>query len=644
MSVLSKLLKLILYQKPEEPSFEFTAGMEDYLPLNEREIISDSGKSDLTGSWQKGANPNKKKLKLPSPPATRRRIKKDKSKFSGSKKGTPGQPGDSPEQKHAGKTFEDQLRKTEELKSILENQEKLYSDLDENKKVVERLLRVPLNKDAIIRPFSIGTVPPVRALLIFYDGTTDMQTQNLSILQPLMLLPQLRPGRQAGQGTGNRPVISDRELFETVKEALLPGNQVSDGTTFEDVVYSVLNGNSAIIIDGINRALLVESKGWKYRSVEKPHIEVVIRGPQEAFTEQIRVNIALVRKILHKPSLVTEFIKVGNMDPMQCAIMYLDDICNPDLVNEVKRRLKSIRADYVNESGILEQFIEDSPYHLAPQVLATERPDRVASNIIEGKVAIFTGGNPWVMVVPVTFFTLMQAAEDAYLRFPFATFTRLVRYLGLAFALLLPGFYVAVTTYHQEFIPTDLLLAMTGSRENVPFPTIIEVLLMEVSFELIREAGIRIPGAVGTTLGIVGALILGQAAVAAHIVSPILIVVVAITALGSFAIPNYSLSYFIRMLRFGYILLGAVLGLLGMMVGMFIHLGLLANMRSFGIPFMAPAGPVTAANPDFFLRGPIWKQEMRPDYIDPLRRRRQPKISRGWIKTGDKRGGNGDAE
>lgn len=643
MPLFSKLIKLLLYQEPKEPPFEFTAGMEDRQPGVEKREGGAAAEIVPPGKQRQGDPLIPRETggdhTRPGHSSPGRRARK-KSSFPGEVENTTGRlKGNSSGEDQAGDDFERQLHKTREIESILLNKDKLFSELDKNNNTLERIFRIPLNKDAVIRPFFIGVDPPVRALLIFYDGLTDKLTQNQSILQPLMLLAQLRPDLQKGAGPGGRPVLSGKALFETVRETLLPGNQVNIGATFTEVVSNVLNGNSAIVIDSVDQALFVESKGWEHRGVERPQVEAVIRGPQEAFTELIKVNTTLIRKTLRKPSLVTEYLKVGGMDPVQCAIMYMDDICNPGLAREVKRRLESIKADYVYESGILEQFIEDSPYHLAPQVLATERPDRVASSINEGKVAIFTESNPYALVVPATFFSLMQAAEDAYLRWPFASFTRIIRYMGLALALLLPGFYVAVTSYHPEFIPTDLLLVMTGNREKVPFPTIIEVLLMEVSFELIREAGIRIPGTVGTTLGIVGALILGQAAVAANIVSPILIVVVAVTALGSFAIPNYSLSYYVRMLRFAYILMAAFMGLLGMIVGIFIHLGLMSNMRSFGVPFMAPVGPVTTSGPDYFLRGPVWEQEIRPDYLDPLRRRRQPALSRGWIKPGRKKGG-----
>ncbi|MFA7466890.1 MAG: spore germination protein, partial [Desulfotomaculaceae bacterium] len=429
------------------------------------------------------------------------------------------------------------------------------------------------------------------------------------------------------------------DFFDRVKQAVLPNNQVAEGRTYDQVVYDVLNGNSALFIEGYNQALLLETKGWHFRSVSPPQVEAVIRGPQEGFTEMLRVNTTLVRKIIHRPSLVTEFVKVGDAAPMQCAVMYMVDIANPDLVKEVKRRLESIRADYAHQTGLVEQMIEDNPLHMVPQVLTTERPDRVASNVLEGKVAVLVDGNPFVMIMPCTFFNLMQSPEDAYVRWPFGAFMRLIRYAGLFLALLLPAHYVAIVAYHQEFIPTDLLMAITGAREKVPFPSIVEVLIMEAAFELIREAGVRIPGTIGTTLGIVGALILGQAAVAANIVSPILIIVVAVTALGSFAIPNYSFSLSIRLLRFVYILFASLSGLLGILVGVFIHVGVMSTVKSFGVPFLAPAAPVTRKGRDYFMRGPAWQQETRPDYLDPLKTKRQPQFSRGWLNDGDDKGG-----
>ncbi|MGQ9711864.1 MAG: spore germination protein [Desulfotomaculales bacterium] len=447
---------------------------------------------------------------------------------------------------------------------------------------------------------------------------TDKMVQDMAVFQPLMLLAGLR-GRGASR------------VLEKIIETLLPGNQVETVSNFRDLVDGVLEGSTALVFDGIDKALIVETKGYDYRAVDKPSVEAVVRGPQEAFTENFRTNTALVRRILRAPELVTEILQVGRVGRTFVAVMYLDGIANPRVVEEVRRRISSVKTDFVNDSGLLEQFIEDAPLGLAPQTLATERPDRVAANLAEGRVAILVGGSPFALVVPATFYSVFQTAEDAYVRWPFGSALRLVRFLGLMAALFLPGVYVAISGYHHEMIPTDLLVAMTGSRERVPFPTVVEMLTMDIAFELIREAGVRIPGTVGTMLGIVGALILGQAAVAANIVSPIVIIIVAMTAIGSFAIANYFLSLSIRYLRFVYTLLGAFLGFYGMVLGVFLHVSLLANVRSFGVPYLAPAAPEGRTGPDLILRGPAWKQEVRPGDIDPLKERRQPPLNRGWL-------------
>ncbi|MEW5762860.1 MAG: spore germination protein [Bacillota bacterium] len=513
---------------------------------------------------------------------------------------------------------------------VLREGRPLSRKLEENAGILRRVFRVPQNKDVVMREFSLHTDPPVRALAVFYDGMTDKMLQDMAIFQPLMLLAGLRP-----EG-GSR-------LLEKVVETLLPGNQVETVSNFRDLVDGVLEGSTALLFEGLDRGLIVETKGFDYRGVEKPSVEAVIRGPQEAFTENFRTNTALVRRILRAPELVTEILQVGRVSRTFVGVMYMDGIASPQVVNEVRRRISAVKTDFIGDSGLLEQFIEDAPLGLAPQTLATERPDRVAANLAEGRVAILVGGSPFALVVPATFYSVFQTAEDAYVRWPWGAALRLVRFLGLMVALFLPGFYVAISGYHHEMIPTDLLVAMTGSRERVPFPTVVEVLGMDLAFELIREAGVRIPGTVGTMLGIVGALILGQAAVAANVVSPILIIVIALTAIGTFAISNYSLSLSVRYLRFAYTLLGAFLGIYGLVLGVFVHVALLASMQSFGVPYLAPAAPPVRSSPDLILRGPAWEQEVRPGYLDPRKGRRQPRVSRGWLPV-RRRGRRGGAE
>lgn len=334
-------------------------------------------------------------------------------------------------------------------------------------------------------------------------------------------------------------------------------------------------------------------------------------------------------------NLIAENIIMGNRSKTPCAIMYIKDIANDSLVAEVKRRLKNVNVDHIMDTGELEQFIEDNPSLPAPQILATERPDRVCTMLAEGRVAIIMHCSPFALVVPITGYDIMYSAEDQFLRFPYSNLLRIIRLLAMLMSLLLPGIYLAITNYHHEMIPTDLLLAILSAREKVPFPSVVEVFLMEISFELIREAGIRIPGPIGPTLGIIGALILGQAAVEANIVSPILIIVVAVTGLGSFAIPNFSAGFAFRILRFGFIILAALSGFLGITVGL-ILMGLwMFNAKSFGVPYFSPVAPRTSGGfADAIFKSPVWKQEKRPDYVNAKKDRMQPDISRRWANRG----------
>lgn len=341
-------------------------------------------------------------------------------------------------------------------------------------------------------------------------------------------------------------------------------------------------------------AYAADVKGWQSRSVGTPNTEIVLRGPQEGFTEGLRVNTGLVRKILKDENLLVENVQIGKKGKTPCSILYIKNIVNDALVAQVKNRLDNIEIDNIQDSGELEQLIEDASFLPIPQVIATERPDRVASMLSDGKVAVIVHGSPFALVVPATLPELVHSSEDLYIRFPYVNLLRFMRYIGMVMALLLSGIFVAVSSYHSELIPTDLLLSIAATREVVPFPLIIEILLMELAFELIREAGVRIPGPIGPTLGIVAGLVLGQAAVAASIVSPITIIIVAVAGIGSFAVPNFSLAFAFRILKFGFILLGAIAGFLGIAIGLFL-LGLwIFSAKSFGVPMLSPISPVTS--------------------------------------------------
>lgn len=415
-----------------------------------------------------------------------------------------------------------------------------------------------------------------------------------------------------------------------VKERLVSANQVEEKRNFIEIVEGVLAGSTALFIDGANAALLVETKGWEHRSVDRPLVENVVRGPQEGFNELLLSNIALVRSRLRTENLVSEMFKVGKLSKADVAVLYLRDVANPAVIEEVRKRLNALlEVDYIPDTGMLEQFIEDHPTSPMPQMLSTERPDRVAAYLTEGHVAILMSSTPFALIAPATFWALLHAAEDSYVRWPYGALMRAVRMASFLIAMFLPALYIAIVNYHSAMIPPDLLFAIAAARERVPFPAVVEVIIMEVSFELIREAGIRIPSIIGTTIGIVGALILGQAAVQANLITPLVIIISALTGLGSFAIPNYNLSFQVRLLRFLYIGFASFGGFYAMAVLMVIHLAVLSGMKSFGVPILSPASP-NRPSKDTVYRAPIWKQETRPNLVRPLKKRRQPHISRSW--------------
>ena len=493
------------------------------------------------------------------------------------------------------------------------------ASLQENRRIIDSLYHSDINKDILIRDFTLPGNPGVPAMLVFLDGMIDKQIIDLAILQPLMLLSTIRPG-QAGA-----------DLLPTLAEHYLPTNQASLVATYKDVMDGVNGGDTVLFVDGSHQALVLGTKGYQQRGVERPQIEQSVRGSQAAFSEGLRTNTGLIRTILPSHDLVTEIIMIGDRAPKKCAVMYLRNLASPELVAEVKRRLGSIRTDYALNLGVIEQFIEDQPANPFPQSLSTERPDRTAAALLEGRVALLYEGVPFSHVLPVSFFTFFHSIEDFTMAPLIANFTRLLRLTGATVSVVLPSIYLSLSYFHPEALPTELLLAIAGAREKVPFPTLFELAIMELAFEFIREAGLRVPGMLGSTIGIVGAIILGQAAVTANLVSPVMVVIVAFTGLASFTIPDYRLASVLRVIRFGFMLAGASFGLVGVAFALLLNAAVLCSMKSFGVPYMAPVAPKTMSGLDVVIRGPVFRQERRMDALNTMDSSRQPEIARGWV-------------
>jgi len=432
---------------------------------------------------------------------------------------------------------------TEHETSIL-----ITEDLETNLQNLKHELNISKNKSVIFRELKIGR--KVKGCIVFVEGISDGNTINEIILRQLMT-----PENFKNSG--------DEYLVDYIMNNVVSINKIKKENKLEPAVIEIIYGMTALFIDGYSECILMGTSSYDKRNIDKPVTENVIRGSQEAFTEDLNTNLSIIRRIIKNRNLIAETIDIGNTNNTKCAILYIEDIANDEIVKEVRRRVKNIDVEGILGDGMMEQLIEDHPFMLLPQVLGTERPDRTCSLLMEGKVAVITEGAPFADIVPITFFHLFHTSEDYFLRWQYGTFVRFIRLIAFLIAMYLPGLYVALSLFHQEMIPTELLISIAQSRETVPFPVIIEVLLMEVAFELIREAGIRVPTALGQTIGIVGALILGQAAVIAGLISPVLLIVVAVTGLGNFSIPNYSLAIAVRIIRFIYIILGSVVGFYG---------------------------------------------------------------------------------
>ncbi|MBI2874306.1 MAG: spore germination protein [Firmicutes bacterium] len=492
--------------------------------------------------------------------------------------------------------------------------------IDENLALIKETFRIPSNHGIVVRKFTIPTTPPTKAFAVYIDQMVDKNQITQAVLGPVFLGINLWRGLPRDQ------------LPEALRSALLPNQEIKTAKESRKVVAGILAGNTALFLDGHDRAVLIDTKGGESRPIGEPRVERVVRGPSTAFSELLMVNISLVRRILKTPELVSEILEIGSLSKTRTAIMYVKGLANRQLVAEVRRRVRAVKdLDTITDSGMLDQFITDNPTRLVPTILDTERPDRVAAGLSEGRVVLMVDNSPFALVMPSIWADFIQSPEDYYLRWPYGSLLRVLRLTAIFLATFTPALYIAITNYHQEMIPTSLLLSLAASREPVPFPVAVEVFMMEFSFEFIREAGIRIPGPLGPTIGIVGALLIGEAAVQAGIISPFLVILVAVTAIASFLVPNTTAQFAMRLLRFFFMIGAAILGLYGVAAGIYL-LGLsLAGTKSFGVPFLSHISPSRQGSMDQVIRGPLYSQEKRPASIKPRNLVRQPNVLRAWV-------------
>lgn len=420
------------------------------------------------------------------------------------------------------------------------------------------------------KPMKLGINQDVEAYLIYIEVTVDTGTSVLG--ETLKFL-----------NAKNRT-----ELLESLKNNALAISDATFFATIEEAIDGMLAGETILFVDGFDRALKIPDGGYPSIGIFEAESEKVVRGSNEGLCESVKQNAALIRKRVRSPKVKARQLKIGVRSNTLVYVMYIEDLAKPELVEEVERRLTSFEIDGVLDSGILEQLSEEKWYSPFPQFQTTERVDRAAMAMLEGRIVVLSDNSPVGLVLPTDYNSFIKTCDDYYSRWEIASFGRLIRYVSSFFALVLPGFYLAITNHHTQILPTSLLLSFAEAREGVPFPAVFEVLLMELSFELLREAGVRLPGAMGNTIGIVGGLIIGQAAVEANLVSPIVVIVISFTALCSFAVPNEEFATAFRLLKFMLIGLGAWLGYFGIMVGLLGILIHLSHLSSFGNPYLSP--------------------------------------------------------
>lgn len=457
--------------------------------------------------------------------------------------------------------------------------------------------------DISIRTFVNRSVRPIRMALVYVDGMTDSNKISNDVLGTLMK-PSFGLGEQVRQTLQN---ARQGELPRLIAEEVLPLGNVEEISSLERLMSLMFNGSCIILMDGETIGLAADTPGGEKRKVEEPTSQTVIRGPKEGFTETLKTNVSLVRRRIKSPNLVTKIMPIGRVTQTEVAIVYIEGIAKDGIVQEVIKRLSDIDTDSILEGGYIEEYIQDSTFSLFPTIINTERPDTCVAGLLEGKVSILVDGSPFVLLAPVTFARYFQSSEDYYQRFDISSFLRIIRFISFFLSLLLPALYISITTFHQEMLPTPLLISLASQREGVPFPAFIEAVVMELTFEVLREAGVRMPRAIGPAISIVGALVLGQAAVQAGLVSAAMVIVVSFTAISNFVVPYISMSIAARLIRFIMMLVAATFGLFGVMSGLMFLLIHLCGLRSFGIPYLDPISPLNLSDmKDVFVRFPHW--------------------------------------
>lgn len=458
----------------------------------------------------------------------------------------------------------------------------------------------------------------IRFAVVYVDGMIDRELIQSGVMRPVMAYAFADGDRKHPAG-----------LMELIRTRVITISDVTVSEQLDELIGAVVSGKTVFLLDGYAGSLNINAQSWETRSIEEPMTEKAVRGPRDGFNESLLTNLTLIRRRVQNSDLKFVFTDIGTRTKTQTCICYMESLASPDILKELQGRLARVEIDHLLDTGYLAELIRDEPYSPFEMIGSTERPDSVVGKIMEGRIAVLINGSPFALTLPYVFAENFQASEDYYINYYFATFNRLLRILGALLSISIPSVYLALVTYSQEMVPTLLLLSITTARMSVPFPTVVEAVLMLTIFEILREAGARIPNSIGQAVSIVGALVLGQAAVDARIVSAPMVIVVGLTGITTLLNPRLTGPLIIvRMILLLSAFLFGIFGYFFGLLGLLIHL---MSLRSFGVPYMLGVGSVRPQDiKDTAVRAPWWDMYLRPAVIGARNMKRKvPQRKRG---------------
>jgi len=472
------------------------------------------------------------------------------------------------------------------------------------------LLKAILKDDEMIvyRYFNEPKEKKPRYCLIFSDPLSSEKIINDKIIRPMM-------NNLLGKN------IKKKDLTDYIVNQVIEVRDIKRYSDVAEAVKELFYGDTLFLIEGSSEVLVISTKDWMTRAVSEPQSEAVVRGPREGFNESIKTNISLLERKIVNPNLKFKYMELGNVTKTKICICYIDGIASEKIIKEVEKRLSRLQIDGILDSGYIQEMIKDAPYSAFATIGDTERPDAVAGKLLEGRVAIICDGSPSVLTMPFLFIEYFQSNEDYYTNYIFASVNRVLRILCYFFTISIPAIYLAIISFHQELLPTPLILSIAAARHNVPFPSVVELILMLLVFEVMREAGVRLPSAVGMTISIVGALVLGEAAVSAKIISAPIVIITAFTGICSFLV--FRLKGPVIVTRILLLISAAILGLFGYMICLIVLFIYLISLRSFGVPYMMNTAIIDInAVRDTAVRAPLWLMDKRPKFAMNRKRSR----------------------